>query len=328
MNTPYFFGGDSGVTPEDVAARRKIVQQLMAGGDRINTVGEGIRSATDSIVGALMQKRTAKDAAKLREMEMAAQAAGMPQYATGTRSARGGFALVGERGPEIVDVPRGAQVQPLPDYRQQELDSMTPDDKRRVLEMLQQGQSPDDAFNPDGWSPADPNARFDDGRNFQTADMSGIPVAGVGEQGQLNSAARSYQGFMKSLADYEDMFAKTGATMMPGEKKDRLATAHRDLQMQMKELYNLGVLNGPDLELMEQILLNPTAVGGNVLDALGIADMEERIPANISEVRRMMRNRTEPALQQLGIDPASLEPGQRDIKTLSDDDLLKMLAGG
>lgn len=58
----------------------------------------------------------------------------------------------------------------------------------------------------------------------------------------------------------------------PGKRKDELATAHRDLQMQMKELYNLGVLNGPDLMLMDQILLDPTSIMGNVKDALGVAD--------------------------------------------------------
>lgn len=325
FNVPSFFGGDSGVTQEDIAARRRIAQQLMGAQGEINTVGGGIRAATDSIVGALMRKRTEKDAAKLRDMEAAAKAAGVPQYASGTRSARGGIALVGENGPEFMQVPRGAQITPLPDYRQQEFDAMTPEEKRRIIESLTGGQTPDDAFNPEGWSPADPNARFDDGRAYRTADMSGIEVAGVGEQGQLNAAARSFQGFMKSLADYEQMFAETGATSWPGEKRDKLATAHRDLQMQMKELYNLGVLNGPDLELMEQILLNPTSISGNVMDALGVADMEQRIPSNIKEVRRMMMNRTEPALQQLGVDPQSLMPKARDLQGLSDEELLKMM---
>ena len=122
---------------------------------------------------------------------------------------------------------------------------------------------------------------------------------------------------MKSLSDYERVFndpdgnPKTrdgGSTMWPGKRKDELGIAHRDLQMQMKELYNLGVLNGPDLDLMNQILIDPTSASGNIMDALGIADMEERVPANIAQVRQLMKNRTTPALQQLGIDAETLMP--------------------
>jgi hypothetical protein len=41
-----------------------------------------------------------------------AQMLGIPGFATGTRYAPGGMALVGERGPELVNLPRGAQVIP------------------------------------------------------------------------------------------------------------------------------------------------------------------------------------------------------------------------
>lgn len=169
---------------------------------------------------------------------------------------------------------------------------------------------------------------FDDANSFRTADMSAIPPSGVGETNQLNTAARTFQGFMKSLQDYEKTFANGGSTMWPGPRRDQLSIAHRDLQMQMKELYNLGVLNGPDLDLMNQILVDPTSVGGNIMDTLGIADMEQRIPQNIEQVRNLMRNRTEPALQQLGIDMDSLMPKQElDIDQMSDDQLLQMLRG-
>lgn len=36
----------------------------------------------------------------------------VPAYANGTRFARGGLSLVGERGPELVNLPRGASVTP------------------------------------------------------------------------------------------------------------------------------------------------------------------------------------------------------------------------
>lgn len=164
-------------------------------------------------------------------------------------------------------------------------------------------------------------SRFDDAGAYKTADMSGIEPSGTGERNNLNAQARSFQGLMKGLDEYEKLFAKGGSTAWPGARRDELSTAHRDLQMQMKELYNLGVLNGPDLGLMNQILLDPTAIGGNVMDALGVSDMEKRIPENINNVRRMMTNRATPGLQQLGIDPQSLMPKKEE----SDEEFLKSL---
>ena len=169
--------------------------------------------------------------------------------------------------------------------------------------------------------PENPGASFQPGAEYQTADMSSIKPSGTGETNTLNAAARSFQGLMKSLQDYETFFnadnnldgQPDGSTAWPGARKDELSVRHRDLQMQMKELYNLGVLNGPDLDLMNQILLDPTSITGNVMDLMGgEKDMEKRIPANIQQVRQLMINRSTPALQQLGIDPQSLMPSEED----------------
>ncbi len=168
---------------------------------------------------------------------------------------------------------------------------------------------------------------FVEGAEYKTADMSNIPPSGTGAAARAHDAARAYQTLMKSIDDYEKIFAEGGSTMWPGARRDTLSTAHRDLQMQMKELYNLGVLNGPDLMLMNQILIDPTTVGGNVMDSLGIADMEQRIPANINHVKRMMTNLVEPTLQQIGLRPTDLQP-KTDPSQMSDEELLKALGGG
>lgn len=168
---------------------------------------------------------------------------------------------------------------------------------------------------------------FQPGAEYQTADMTGIKPAGVGQEAKLQASARAYQTLMKGLDEYETLFKDGGHAFMPGARNDTLATAHRDLQMQMKELYNLGVLNGPDLMLMDQILLDPTSVSGGLMDMVGLADMEERIPNNIKHVRRMMTNLVEPSLQQLGMTPADLQP-KSDPSQMSDEELLKALTGG
>ena len=69
-----------------------------------------------------------------------------------------------------------------------------------------------------------------------------------------------------------------------------MKTTYTDLLLQAKEAYNLGVLSGPDLELMENVINNPTSMasgmnpwaGGNIRGQLkefakrfGLQDPEE-----------------------------------------------------
>lgn len=292
-----FNGGQGGY--EDLKRRQLFGQLMQQRGSRAKPQNywEGVNSATSSIFGALIANKYGNLAAKQKRLDE------LPHYRRGTNFHPGGMAVVGEDGPEVVNLPRGAQVQPNPNtVWEQEFKSLTPEEQDAVRKRMLEGLTPQEAIQP----------------------------SGVGEESQLNSAARSFQGFMKSLDDYEKTFNDGGSTMWPGARKDELGIAHRDLQMQMKELYNLGVLNGPDLDLMNQILIDPTTVGGNVLDVLGgDRDMEKRIPANIAQVRELMLNRTTPALQQIGIDPQRLMPAQnRDLGAMSDEDLLKALMGG
>lgn len=344
--TPTIFGGNTGKTYADIKRLRGIADKLSS-----PEQPRDFWSGANALIQAALYRNKTNKADRMQghlgeqlgyDHPVMRALLGLPKYRLGTDFHPGGRAIVGEDGPEVVYLPRGSAVQPNPqtlawdqrddglppvpngvpaDMAREFLD-LPEEDRKKILQQLLDGVPQNEAFQPEGYE-----QRFIPGAEYKTADMSGIGPSGVGEQSQLNALARSYQGLMKSLDDYEKMFADGGSTMRPGTRKDALSTAHRDLQMQMKELYNLGVLNGPDLELMNSILINPTSAGGNIMDALGIADMEERIPANIAEVRRMMTNRTQPALQQLGIDPQSLMP-KSDPGQLSDEELLKMLGGG
>lgn len=317
------FGGDTGISYEQLQRRKKIAEAMgqQAMGATPRNVGEGINAIASALVGRYQQKRFDKDAAEFRNQRgvddplvQALMSGKVPQYARGTNFHPGGLAVVGEEGPEVVKLPRGAKVVP---------NDMAWSQGTGALPLINDQIPEDPLGNPLlDEDPRGAQSRFDDANSYQVADMSGIDPAGVGEQAQLNALARSFQGLMQGLDDYEKLFKDTGtssfARMLPGQKNDALSTAHRDLQMQMKELYNLGVLNGPDLELMNQILLDPTSVSGNLLDAVGISDMDKRIPDNITRVRRMMINRTTPALQQLGIDPESLMPKRDEPKPSGD----------
>lgn len=102
----------------------------------------------------------------------------------------------------------------------------------------------------------------------------------------------------QAVANVEDAlnrFEKTidviGPTFMPGVDKATLETDYENVQLQLKELYNLGVLNGPDLLLMRRVLSNPTDVSTRFSKGLGSADRHKAaIKAQIQRVREQLES--------------------------------------
>jgi hypothetical protein len=77
---------------------------------------------------------------------------------------------------------------------------------------------------------------------------------------QTDTAFRTISG---ALQNYVDLVKRTGITALPGQDSDAVKQARTDLLLQLKELYNLGVLNGPDLALMEGMVHDPSVgIGG------------------------------------------------------------------
>lgn len=75
-------------------------------------------------------------------------------------------------------------------------------------------------------------------------------------QDEINGAV-SYQ---KSLDNVISLFDKyKGADMLNPNVRAEIKNALRTAQLQGKEAFGLGVLNGPDLALLEEILVDPTA---------------------------------------------------------------------
>ena len=101
------------------------------------------------------------------------------------------------------------------------------------------------------------------------------------------------------LSTYDELFKEVGNQKF-GKEAVRLRTAYNAVLLDMKELFNLGVLNGPDLELMENILVNPNinvvadpikfkSVGGEAGIQAGIDQAKtfiaERIDNNYNDIK-------------------------------------------
>ena len=78
---------------------------------------------------------------------------------------------------------------------------------------------------------------------------------------------------LKDINSYEDFVKKTGVKILAGNEQNKLNSSYLSLLMKTKEYLNLGVLNGPDLDIMKSMLRDPTSVwtAGSAMLGKGIA---------------------------------------------------------
>ena len=91
-----------------------------------------------------------------------------------------------------------------------------------------------------------------------------IPLTGGPADPAVSKEGREGAGNISridtSLNNYRSALETYGTQIVPNAEKKVLAASHKDLLLEMKELYKLGVLNGPDYEIMLDVIEDPTAV--------------------------------------------------------------------
>lgn len=75
--------------------------------------------------------------------------------------------------------------------------------------------------------------------------------------------------------------------------------------MMLKELYNLGVLNGPDLDLMNQVIPSATEIPGNPLQWY---DRANRVRVGINQGLELMNGYKNQYGRRLGMEPVTFTP--------------------
>ncbi len=75
-----------------------------------------------------------------------------------------------------------------------------------------------------------------------------------------------------SLNRYESLFDKHGTKILPDAAKQELGAAYAAMQLEVKELDKLGVLAGPDMELIERVLTDPLTITGSLYEFFGGKD--------------------------------------------------------
>lgn len=124
---------------------------------------------------------------------------------------------------------------------------------------------------------------------------------------EAQRAETAYESILGGLDDYERIVTEGGGAVVPGKQKDALVSARRHLQLQMKELFNLGVLNGPDLELMDQMIVDATDPVNVGLDFVGGPGLGARTTASVAQLRKQLKQMIEPKLAQAGRSAAPQE---------------------
>lgn len=262
-----------------------------------------------------------------------------------------------EHGPGFYDYPSeratraigsGTDAQPTQDY----YNSLTPGMRQQFMDMkvsdpMGQSPSPDQMRErfPPGYEPLDRNKmrdalrgnyddaqRFDDTRAVQTADLAGMSIDPNAVTSSVTNKpiqmAATYRSFIDQLNEYERLISQYGGEVMPGPARDKLITTKSALMMQLKDIYAMGAPQQGDLMMLERLIYDPTNIGANVMDWLGGPAVEDRAAASLGQLRKAIRSMVAPYMEAANIDMNELEPASRNIKDMSDEELLKMLQGG
>lgn len=144
-----------------------------------------------------------------------------------------------------------------------------------------------------------------------------LPAAVATKNKEIEIAATNLD---QALADYEALVVggeRRDGTTAPGTgyaftgtERDAVNTARRNIQMQMKELFTLGAITGPDMQILNDMLVDPTASAGPINSFNPISDergmfsvlantaghyaglgtgMADRVKANTKQLREQFR---------------------------------------
>jgi hypothetical protein len=108
----------------------------------------------------------------------------------------------------------------------------------------------------------------------------------------------------RELNSLNELVQKHGTEYVPGETKARMQTTHTNLLMQLKELYGLGALQAKDIEMVENLLTDPTSSGWNPIEGAYKGLTQKGVTsAQVEKVKQIVRDGLIEAERNLGGDP-------------------------
>lgn len=158
--------------------------------------------------------------------------------------------------------------------------------------------------------------------------MPAIPITGQAGQPVMGAASKMPEAQAKQVIGAQNTvnainefrkslsgFTTTDAAN-PAKRAD-IQLKYRNMQLQAKEAYNLGVLNGPDLAIIEQLVQDPTTV-------TGIFTGKKAIDKQASELSRIITDMGNVAAKRpKDVEGAKPEPPKETPKSDAATDLMK-----
>jgi len=137
------------------------------------------------------------------------------------------------------------------------------------------------------------------GRFYPTQQVQKTQQLTSSELSKAQNASMALQSIKETIGSYKTLVKEGGIGVIPGTQRDLLTQTRRNLQLQMKELFNLGVLNGPDLELMDQLILDTTNPKNYLVQALTGETVEQRFNRTMDNLLAQLNILAGPKLRAL-----------------------------
>lgn len=177
----------------------------------------------------------------------------------------------------------------------------------RLPEVIPQQSRPGSTLPVVGSAPGAPTTQHIGGATVTT--QSGTPRQ---TQEQMRTALTEAATIINSLGDLRNAYSKAGVIdrgkSMFGMTTS-LNTAYNKAALMAKgeALFNLGVLNGPDLEVIRRVLPDPSTLKGSATDQKAVEDA-------ISQVETLVQDRITARMSQLGMEPMDIRQYGRQIR--------------
>lgn len=115
-------------------------------------------------------------------------------------------------------------------------------------------------------APVDPNTRQ--------------PISGVGPKAGETAQKQQVgvQNTKAAITEYKNALAGFAPSdIMKPDARARMGTVYNNMLLQAKEAFNLGVLNGPDYMILQEVITNPTTLKGGITSKEALNDQAVKL---------------------------------------------------
>lgn len=120
-----------------------------------------------------------------------------------------------------------------------------------------------------------------------------LPVAQVGPK--IGEAAQKQQTGVETtkeaITEYRDALKTFSVSDLANPaSRARMGTVYNNMLLQAKEAYNLGVLNGPDYMILQQVITNPATMTGAITSKKALDDQAKKLDEIMGKIGGTISN--------------------------------------